>query len=70
MIFTEFRCPFVLKSGNGLYYTSREFHDLLEFYRVHHITSSPHHPQSNGYAEALMGILKKLMEKSIKDEKP
>ena len=51
-------------------YTSREFHDFLEFYKVHHITSSPHHPQSNGFTEALVGILKKLMEKSIKDGKP
>ena len=70
MIFTEFGCPFVLKSDNGPCYTSREFHDFLEFYKVHHITSSPHHPQSNGFAEALVGISKKLMEKSIKDGKP
>ena len=27
MIFTELGCPFVLKSDNGLCYTSREFHD-------------------------------------------
>ena len=70
MIFTEFGCPFVLKSDNGPCYTSREFHDFLEFYQIHHISSSPHHPQSNGIAEALMGILKKLMEKSIKDGTP
>ena len=70
MIFTEFGCPFVLKSDNGPCYTSREFHDFLEFYKVHHITSSPHYPQSNGFTEALVGISKKLMEKSIKDGKP
>ena len=29
----------------------------------------PHYPQNNGFAEALVGILKKLMEKSIKDGK-
>ena len=66
MIFTEFGCPFVLKSDNGLCYTSREF---LEFCQVHQIMSSPYHPQSNGFAETLVGILKKLMEKSIKDGK-
>ena len=32
-------------------------------------TSSPHHLQSNGFAEDLVGILKKLMEKSIKHGK-
>ena len=70
MIFTEFGCPFVLKSGNGMCYISREFHDFLEFYKVHHITSSPYHLQSNSFTEALVGILKKLMEKFIKDGKP
>ena len=70
MIFTEFGCPFVLKSDYSPCYTSREFHDFLEFYKIHHITSSPHYSQSNRFAEALVGILKKLMEKSIKDGKP
>ena len=45
------------------------FSKFLEFYQIHHTTSSPHHLQSNGFAEALMGISKKLMEKSIKDGK-
>ena len=48
----------------------QEFHDFLEFYKIHHITSSPHFLQSNGFAEALVGISKKLMEKSVKDGKP
>ena len=69
MIITEFGCPFVLKSDNGTCYSSREFHDFLEFYKIHHVTNSPHYPQSNGFAEALVGISKKLMEKSIKDGK-
>ena len=30
--------------------------------------SSPHHPRSNGFAKALVGIAKWLMEKAIKDE--
>ena len=59
MIFTEFGCPFVLKSDSGPCYTSKEFHNFLEFYKVCHITSSPHHPQSNGFTEALVGISKK-----------
>ena len=49
--------------------TSREFHNFLEFYQIHHITSSPCYPQSNGFAEALVDILKKLMENSVKDGK-
>ena len=70
MIFTEFGRPFMLRSDNGLCYASREFHNFLSLYQVDHITSSPQYPQSNGFAEALVGILNKLMEMSVKDGKP
>ena len=59
----------MLRSDNGPCYSSREFQQFIEFYQVHHITSSPHHSRSNGFAEALVDISKKLMEKSIKDGK-
>ena len=70
LVFTEPGRPFVLRSDNGPCYSSREFHNFLSFYQVDHITSSPHYPQSNGFAEALVGITKKLMEKSVKEGKP
>ena len=69
LVFTELGRPFVLRSDNGPCYSSREFHNFLSFYQVDHVTSSPHHPQSNGFAEALVGITKKLMEKSVKEGK-
>ena len=58
-----------LRSDNGSCYSSREFHNFLGFYQVDHITSSPHYPQSYGFAEALVGIAKKLMEKISKGRK-
>ena len=58
-----------MRSDNGPGYAFREFQNFLSFYQVDHITSSPHHPQSNRFAEALVGISEKLMEKSIKDVK-
>ena len=70
MIFMEFGRPLVLRSDNGPCYASREFHNFLSFYQVDHITSSKQYLQSNGFAEALAGISKKLMEKSVKDGKP
>ena len=69
LVFTELGRPFVLRSDNGPCYSSREFHNFLSFYQVDHVTSSPHHPQSNGFAEALVGIAKKLMDKSLKEGK-
>ena len=60
----------MLQSDNGSCYASREFRDFLRLYKIHHITSSPHYPQSNGFTEALVETLKKLVEKSMKDGKP
>ena len=71
LVFTELGRPFVLRSDNGPCYSSREFHNFLNFYQGwDHITSSPHYPQSNGFTEALVGIAKKLMDKSLKEGKP
>ena len=56
LVFTELGRPFVLRSDNGPCYSSREFLNFLNFYQVDHVTSSPHYPQSNGFAEALVGI--------------
>ena len=70
LVFTELGRPFVLRSDNGPCYSSREFRNFLNFYQVDHVTSSPHYPQSNGFAEALVGIAKKLMDKSLKEGKP
>ena len=55
LVFTELGRPFVLRSDNGPCYSSREFHNFLSFYQVDHITSSLHHPESNGFAEAFSG---------------
>ena len=69
LVFTELGRPFILRSDNRPCYSSREFHNFLSFYQVDHITSSPHYPQSNGFPEALVGITKKLMEKTVKEGK-
>ena len=70
LVFTELCRPFILLSDNGPCYSSRESHNFLSFYQVDHFTSSPHYPQSNGFAEALVGITKTLMKKSVKEGKP
>ena len=70
LIFTELGRLFILRSDNGPCYSSREFHNFLSFYQVNHVTSSSHYPQSNGFVEALVGITKRLMGKSVKDGKP
>ena len=70
VVFTEFGRPFVLRSDNGPCYTSKEFREFLEFYQVYPHHKQPHHPRSNGFAKALVGIAKRLMDKAIKNGKP
>ena len=63
-IFTEFGKPYIIRSDNGPCYASKEFKELMELFQVQHVTSSPHFPQSNGFAEAMVKIAKKLMDYS------
>ena len=69
-IFTEFSKPYIIRSDNGPCYASKEFKELMELFQVQHFTSSPHFPQSNGFAEAMVKIAKKLMDGSTLQEKP
>ena len=47
-IFAEYGWSNTLVTDNGPCYTSKDFQMLIESMSVNHITSSPHHPQSNG----------------------
>ena len=69
-IITEFGKPYIIRSDNGPSYTSKEFKELMELLQIQHITSLPHFPQSNGFAEAMVKIEKKLMDHSTLQEKP
>ena len=68
-IVTELGKPYIIRSDNGPCYTSTEFKELMKLLQIQHITSSPHFPQSNGFAEAMVKIAKKLMDHSTLQEK-
>ena len=51
-MFLEHGIPEVLCSDNGPQYVSAQFTEFCTFWDITHETSSPHYPQSNGYAEA------------------
>ena len=69
MIFTEFGRPHILRSDNRPCYGTAEFQAFLQLHGVLYITSSPHHQQSNGFAEAMVKIAKKMMKRSTKEGK-
>ena len=64
MIVTELVLPYIIRSDNGLCYISKEFQQFLQCYSIMHQTSSPNHPRSNGFAERMVGVTKKLMDKA------
>ena len=61
---TDFCYPNVLVSDNGAAFTSNEFADFLIRNGIRHITSSPHHPSTNGLAERAIQTFKQAMRKS------
>ena len=63
-IFSRHGIPETLFSDNGPQYDSKEFSDFAKHYNFHHVTSSPHYPQSNGLAERAIQTVKKLLKES------
>jgi len=62
-LFNEEGAPTRLYSDNGPCYNSSEFSDFAEEYGFDHITSSPHYPKSNGFAERCVQTVKNLFKK-------
>ena len=54
--------PVKFWSDNGTNFVAAEFEEFLRDWDVSHGRSSPHHPQSNGIAEAGIKQIKKLLE--------
>lgn len=57
-IFAEHGIPMKLFTDNGPQYDSEVFQEFTRLYTIKHITSSPHYPQSNGFAERMVQTVK------------
>ena len=60
-IFSELGVPDVLISDNGPCYSGEYFKAAMSKLGITHITTSPHHHQSNGLAEGYVWIVKKSL---------
>ena len=61
-MFSEHGIPEVLRSDNGPQYASVQFADFCTSWGISHETSSPHYPQSNGFAKACVKSAKHALQ--------
>ena len=63
-VFSIFGLPDVLVSDNASAFTSEEFQQFVKRNGIRHVTSSPHHPATNGLVERAVQSFKQAMRKS------
>ena len=61
-MYSEHKMSEVLCSDNGPQYTSSKFTDFWTSWGITHETSSPHYPQSNGFAESCVKSVKHALQ--------
>ena len=69
LIFSEYGWQETLINDNGPFHSVDAFTSVMNAYRVNHISSSPHFPQSNGLAEKCVQIVKSLFHKAKEEGK-
>ena len=63
-IFEERGVSDILYTDNGMQFTSKKFANFSTTYRFLHKTSSPHYPKSNGFAERMLGVCRRILLKA------
>ena len=63
-IFSEYGVPKSIVTDNDPCYTSEYYKEMMKKMGIYHITTSPHHNQSNGLDEGYVRIIKSLLRKA------
>ena len=66
-IFSRWGLPLMIVSDNATCFTSYIFTDFCKHNAIKHITSSPHHPSTNGLAERAVQVFKHGVKKITGD---
>ena len=56
--------PETLISDNGPQYSSALFAEFADEWKFTHVTSSPHHPEGNGFAESMVKVVKQMLQRA------
>ena len=67
--FARFGIPMTIVSDGGPQFASTEFSNFALCWGINHIMSSPGHQQANGKAESAVKTIKKMIKKTIKDNR-
>jgi transposase InsO family protein len=62
-IFSEYGMPEELVSDQGTQFTSAQYRTMAKQYNIKITHSSPRYPQSNGFIEAMVKVVKQILEK-------
>lgn len=63
-LFSVHGIPKRVFTDNGPQYASRQWSEFAENWEFEHVTSSPRYPQSNGFAERMVGVVKQILKKA------
>ncbi|GJW71373.1 reverse transcriptase domain-containing protein [Tanacetum coccineum] len=66
-LFSHFIIPKSLISDRGTHFCNRQMEKILKKYGVHHRIASTYHPQTSGQVENTNRALKRIFEKTVKD---
>ncbi|GJU77486.1 reverse transcriptase domain-containing protein [Tanacetum coccineum] len=66
-LFSRFRIPKALISDRGTHFCNRQMEKILKKYGVHHRIATNYHPQTSGQVENTNRALKRILEKTVKD---
>ncbi|GJT63483.1 reverse transcriptase domain-containing protein [Tanacetum coccineum] len=66
-LFSRFGIPKALINDRGTHFCNRQMEKILKKYGVHHLIATTYHPQTSGQVENTNRALKRILEKTVKD---
>ena len=64
-MFATHGLPAQVVTDNGPQFTSEEFNVFMKMNGIHHVTSAPYHPSTNGLAERFVRTMKEALKSDV-----